>query len=364
MTAPWITHSEKMDNGPYARPLDHDQRAQRMNDRKDVTENESTGELGHKRSISGSIMGGFALLKSSVKDVTHRTEGNGDNAESERPGPSIAHAVRQSPGRRRMGSLRKTAILGTGRLLRERRNSIRSTRSTATDAQMGSEADDADAETTPRRFNYESASLNSSADSGWHAGSECSVNDSHSPPSAVYTVNDATPRATEATLMSPDGPYTSTTDDDDGMTFFRPTTASTTTQYTPLQPSLPLSTLHRRRSNRSTIPAIQTPSSLDPSLALAPDPDWDYSETEWWGWIILLGTWVVFIVGMGSCLDIWSWAWDVGETPYAPPELEDDPTLPINGYYPALLVCTGVMAWVWVVVAWVGMKYFRHSKEG
>ena len=88
----------------------------------------------------------------------------------------------------------------------------------------------------------------------------------------------------------------------------------------------------------------------------------DYSETEWWGWIILLATWIVFVVGMGSCLGVWSWAWDVGETPYAPPELEDDPTLPIVGYYPALIVMTGVTAWVWVFVAWVGMKYFRHAK--
>jgi len=68
------------------------------------------------------------------------------------------------------------------------------------------------------------------------------------------------------------------------------------------------------------------------------------------------------VVGMGSCLGVWSWAWDVGETPYAPPELEDDPTLPIVGYYPALIVLTGVAAWVWVVVAWVGMKYFRHAR--
>ena len=67
------------------------------------------------------------------------------------------------------------------------------------------------------------------------------------------------------------------------------------------------------------------------------------------------------MVGMGSCLEVWSWAWDVGETPYAPPELEDDPTLPIVGYYPALMILTTVMAWVWVTVAWVGMKYFKHA---
>jgi hypothetical protein len=91
------------------------------------------------------------------------------------------------------------------------------------------------------------------------------------------------------------------------------------------------------------------------------DEGWDYSETAFWGYVILIVTWIVFVVGMGSCFGVWSWAWDVGETPYAPPELEDDPTLPIVGYYPALLVLTCIMAWVWVVVAWVGMKYFRHA---
>lgn len=95
--------------------------------------------------------------------------------------------------------------------------------------------------------------------------------------------------------------------------------------------------------------------------AASDDSAWDYAETEWWGWIILLVTWLVFVVVMGSCFGVWSWAWDVGQTPYAPPELEDDPTLPITGYYPALMVMTAVMSWVWVVVAWVGMKYFRHA---
>jgi len=120
-----------------------------------------------------------------------------------------------------------------------------------------------------------------------------------------------------------------------------------------------MSTPHRRSNHlgqRTLLSTVQTPADV------ALGSDWDYSETEWWGWVILIITWIVFVVGMGSCLGVWSWAWDVGETPYAPPELEDDPTLPITGYYPALMVCTAVMAWVWVVVAWVGMKYFRHSK--
>ncbi|GAO19878.1 uncharacterized protein UV8b_03202 [Ustilaginoidea virens] len=107
----------------------------------------------------------------------------------------------------------------------------------------------------------------------------------------------------------------------------------------------------------------KSPLSYSSSTNLpASNTAWDYSETEWWGWVVLTVTWFVFVVGMGSCLNVWSWAWDVGTTPYAPPELEDDPTLPIVGYYPALMILTGVMAWVWVVVAWVGMKYFRHAK--
>ncbi|KAK3359925.1 hypothetical protein B0T25DRAFT_114813 [Lasiosphaeria hispida] len=119
---------------------------------------------------------------------------------------------------------------------------------------------------------------------------------------------------------------------------------------------------------RSTIQRAKSPLALTSLAGLsttplpAPDADWDYAETEWWGWVVLIVTWTVFVIGMGSCFGVWSWAWDVGTTPYAPPELEDDPTLPIVGYYPALMILTGVMAWVWVVVAWVGMKYFRHAR--
>jgi hypothetical protein len=108
--------------------------------------------------------------------------------------------------------------------------------------------------------------------------------------------------------------------------------------------------------------ALTTRSGLSAAPLAPPDPDWDYAETEWWGWVVLAVTWLVFVTGMGSCLGVWSWAWDVGTTPYAPPELENDPTLPIVGYYPALMILTCVMAWVWVTVAWVGMKYFRHAR--
>jgi hypothetical protein len=141
----------------------------------------------------------------------------------------------------------------------------------------------------------------------------------------------------------------STETDEDGEPLSIPAIVRSSTQS---------STAQTRRLRKSSIPA-PLPIGM-PSIRLTQSHD--YRETEWWGWIILFVTWIVFVVGMGSCLEVWSWAWDVGETPYAPPELEDDPTLPIVGYYPALIVMTGVMAWVWVIVAWVGMKYFRHAK--
>lgn len=121
---------------------------------------------------------------------------------------------------------------------------------------------------------------------------------------------------------------------------------------------------HRMVSSAVVAPPLPPKTAATTAAAAVSDDDfesWDYSETERWGWVILILTWLVFVMGMGSCLEVWSWAWDVGETPYAPPELEDDPTLPITGYYPALIIMTAVMAWVWVVVAWVGMKYFRHA---
>jgi hypothetical protein len=119
-------------------------------------------------------------------------------------------------------------------------------------------------------------------------------------------------------------------------------------------------TVRRRSFRREKSPLSYT--GLATNSQPSSESSWDYSETSWWGWVVLSVTWFVFVIGMGSCLDVWSWAWDVGTTPYAPPELENDPTLPIVGYYPILMILTCVMAWVWVVVAWVGMKYFRHAK--
>lgn len=252
-------------------------------------------------------------------------------------------------------------MIGTSKLMRERRNSFRAAlKSATTTSAMEPQEPDVliDEQRTPRRFLYETPSANSSSESSWSPPQTSASSASHELPGDSKQF----PRRIVPSQLAKTVPtqYASTTDDDEGLSFYRPTLSGSSSPYSAtLQPS-PAS-LQRRRSTRaapqSTLTIVQTPADMEIE-------EWDYSETEWWGWVILICTWLVFVVGMGSCLGVWSWAWDVGETPYAPPELEDDPTLPITGYYPALLVCTAVMAWVWVVVAWVGMKFFRHAKEG
>ncbi|RPA87113.1 hypothetical protein BJ508DRAFT_410666 [Ascobolus immersus RN42] len=116
------------------------------------------------------------------------------------------------------------------------------------------------------------------------------------------------------------------------------------------------------------------------------------ADTIFYGWVVLISTWVAFVIGIGSVFGVWDWAWDVtpvngtaqqggpcakwvNETwgvnvscdaaSVSDPSLfgwEAEGGLPIDGYYPALIVLTGIMAWVWVVIAWVGLKYFKHAK--
>jgi hypothetical protein len=266
--------------------------------------------LSHRRNLSGGLLSRLPFMRSS-DDIASPEP----TLENERP---LATAMRQTKTRKRKGSLRKTALLGTGKLRMESNSNSNRTPEMGQSHLQRSISPPAEDSEPPNWSLPPPANL--------------TLATQHSPPS---------PNASPVT--SPQS-YASTTDDDDGLTFSAPSSS--------INPTTAISLL-RRRSSRS-IPSV---------LPLPSKPiEHDYSSTEWWGWLILLVTWLVFTIGMGSVLGVWSWAWDVGETPYAPPELEDDATLPIVGYYPALIILTGVMAWVWVVVAWVGMKYFRHAR--
>ncbi|KAL8746448.1 MAG: hypothetical protein Q9190_001545 [Brigantiaea leucoxantha] len=306
----------------------------------------------HRRTLSGSLLSGFSFLQTTQKNEVSKSTPQKPVSPAPRSPRSgaMASAMKQTKTRKRKGSLRKTALLGTGRL--------------RTDQSTGSSTKD-------------------EQDTGSGSSSEpTSPEDMPTPqplpktqppvPWVSHPVHGILHKAliehTPAGKLQKSPTLSSTTDEDD---LVKPAStlvagkvlpnqpfssgSSTSDSYFPLQPGILLP--HLRHSPKSPLSAVATET-------LPAAEEWSYSETRWWGWVILAMTWIVFVVGMGSCFEIWSWAWDVGETPYAPPELEDDPTLPIVGYYPALIILTSVMAWVWVTVAWVGMKYFKHARMG
>ena len=319
----------------------------------------------HKRSLSGGLFSKLSFLRLNQGSIDLPAEvplesSSGENeSHPQNTHPrAMAGAVQQAgKTRKRKGSLRKTALLGVGALKfenRERRGSfLGKSSSAATDVQLDTRLPSPqpsdivspislDDDVTPRQ-SYDMPQRPPSL------GLQLPIHRQH-----ARVLSD---ESTSPINVSP----TSTTTSDDEPISFPPKSQVSTKQ--------PTKTVDSYFPPSATAPRHRSPTQLRPKSPLTHEispveEEWDYSETEWWGWIILVVTWIVFVVGMGSCLGVWSWAWDVGETPYAPPELEDDATLPIVGYYPALLVLTAVMAWVWVVVAWVGMKYFKHAKIG
>ncbi|KAK5718760.1 hypothetical protein LTR15_008494 [Elasticomyces elasticus] len=320
---------------------------------------------------------------------------------------AMSFALRPAKSRKRKGSLRKTALLGGKRILsesRERKSSV-SAKSPLGSAPVQPQMLDArphtssgieddlrvpvvqptldgtsEASCMKKHFSYDdslpsttTSSVESLVEPSAVSAARLSLLTSQDNPEedAISTTSSTTELGSPLEIRSPvsQTSYASTTSDDDLLNFDRPAqniTLSATSLLKPMSssatsyfPTPSTTSLLKPNKHHPRSPLSHTVSSS--SLYPPSPPPHDYTETAFWGWVILFSTWLTFTVGMGSCLGLWSWAWDVGETPYAPPELEDDPTLPIVGYYPALMVLTGVVAWVWVVVAWVGMKYFRHA---
>ncbi|KIW08016.1 uncharacterized protein PV09_00961 [Verruconis gallopava] len=336
----------------------------------------SSASQQHKRSPSGGILSRLPFLRSNIEGrsptsptkksiVKDRFEAGEEplflspsrQPHSREMEPSMAAALRQHKSRKRKGSLRKAALLSTGRLKFERRPSEELERGeptkysmkTAHEPKETTSPSDIDSSGTHYDASASSSAATISEPSNWSLPPSSQVlkldtitqaNGGLSPPAGAQDLNLLSPES----ITSPISRYASTTSDEDGGSGIHLSIGASAAELT------------RRRST------LRNPILPSPARSPSIPPPHSAADTEYWGWIILFVTWIVFVVGMGSCLGVWSWAWDVGETPYAPPELEDDPTLPIVGYYPALIVCTGVMAWVWCLVAWIGMKYFRHAR--
>lgn len=327
------------------------------------------GASGHRRSLSGSLSALLFQRPSSqgshhaIRDSAPPLNSPEDAPQTPRPASgAMAMAVQQQGIRKRKGSLRKTALLGTGKLRaenKERRGSQLDQASTL--ESNGKYADSAIASSptgpagsfglpTPRPL----SSVPPPVPMVTHPihGDPSKISSAQTNEGKAYPTIPR-PRTADSTA--------STTDEEDlpsslTAVTIPPLSKKPLDSYFPHHlPWIPLTRATTASSRSSPL------ASLPPTVPSPTPTEWDYSETRWWGWVILTVTWIVFVVGMGSCFEVWSWAWDVGETPYAPPELEDDPTLPVVGYYPALIVLTTVMAWLWVTVAWVGMKYFKHA---
>ncbi|CAD6576483.1 MAG: hypothetical protein ASARMPREDX12_007905 [Alectoria sarmentosa] len=323
---------------------------------------------GHRRTLSGSLSA-FIFQRSSsqgqVPSSNHANKGSMPTTPTQEnvsqvPRSAMVTAVQQKGIRRRKGSLRKTALLGTGKLRTEGKERLGSQLEQVSSVDGvqngGSFAESAALANPPSPYDMPTPRPISSVPPPVPIG----THPVHGDPSKILAqekVNQTfpslqRPRTADSTA--------STTDEEEfpisaSAIAIPPLPKTKPDSYFPPQLPRPLAR-HATVSSRSSPLA-----SLPPTVPSPAPSEWDYSETRWWGWIILVVTWIFFVVGMGSCFDVWSWAWDVGETPYAPPELEDDPTLPVVGYYPALIILTSVMAWVWVTIAWVGMKYFKHA---
>ncbi|KAI3323066.1 hypothetical protein HD806DRAFT_522822 [Xylariaceae sp. AK1471] len=362
-----------------------------------------THASGRKRSGSGSsILSRFPFLRSSESKSSfndsrsHQSSSAGGPIDSEnasdRPPRALAAALsQQQKTRRRKGSLRKVALLGRG-AAREKRELKPQPQPQPQQLPQPLAIDTSQillqqAAVPPPiypQYTTSPVTINDTSAIGLGLSDDTPrpSMEGFAPRGAVAIPTNPPPVLNyDSQMTSPTISYTSTTDEEDGLSMSlpvpslsqRPSPASFSSgsesyyQGSSHRAPSPANSIQRRRSI-SKQQYAKSPLSLQglatgsPALGTIDTGPHDYSETEWWGWVVLIVTWFVFILGMGSCLNIWSWVWDVGSTPYAPPELEDDPTLPIVGYYPALMILTSIMAWVWVIVAWVGMKYFRHAK--
>ncbi|KAK9370122.1 hypothetical protein V1509DRAFT_618587 [Lipomyces kononenkoae] len=102
--------------------------------------------------------------------------------------------------------------------------------------------------------------------------------------------------------------------------------------------------------------------------------DIDYSYTIQCGWVVLFSTWFIFVLGMGSMFGVWKWVWAPALEERARNGalgvlesvgiVDEGSDFPIEEYYPSMIMLLCVVAWVWCVVSWVGMKLFRHAKGG
>lgn len=92
---------------------------------------------------------------------------------------------------------------------------------------------------------------------------------------------------------------------------------------------------------------------------LSPDEQLQLSK------MILASTWTIVIFGVGSMFGVWKTllGYDSSAVRYSL-SYEKQTGYPISEYYVCLIFMTFFVAWVWCLVSWMGMKFYRHTKGG
>ena len=258
----------------------------------------STGSA-HKRSFSGSLFSRFQFLKTNLdeKSMDGAADGNVSPV-----GGATAGAMQHRKSRKRKGSLRKTALLGG----RERKSSDAKSKSPLSsptlvleDSDLNTASDAKANDATPRQ-SYELQQRPQPPPLRW-SGPRISV---ASIDSSAPSVD---PPSSAASVTSPTAPTEASFTDDDELVEFprlqtnglRKLPSSSGDSYFPPQ--------ERRRSSAMKASPLATQPHSEVVSPIV-DEEWDYSETAYWGYVILIVTWLVFVIGMGSCFGVWSWA--------------------------------------------------------
>ncbi|GAO52023.1 hypothetical protein G7K_6111-t1 [Saitoella complicata NRRL Y-17804] len=92
---------------------------------------------------------------------------------------------------------------------------------------------------------------------------------------------------------------------------------------------------------------MNAPPPQQPARPTSPRRLPDEELTVTWGWVLLVLTWVTFLLGIGGVFGVWDWVL-YGSTS-AQDISKDDWGFPMERYWTHLVVLTGAVVWVWVV---------------
>uniref|UniRef100_A0A060T9D0 ARAD1C37158p n=1 Tax=Blastobotrys adeninivorans TaxID=409370 RepID=A0A060T9D0_BLAAD len=109
-------------------------------------------------------------------------------------------------------------------------------------------------------------------------------------------------------------------------------------------------------------PTVEMSSAL-PSRRQLEQPEFSSSKLLAMGYLVTLASWTLLIIGVGFMYGLWSRVTGTYEPHTTNNHLFEDITgYPIRNYHVCLLILTGVVLWVWCIISWMGMKFFRHAK--